>query len=70
MRFAISFQSDKSIAEYRELADIVDRYDFEQVSVYQDLFFQPPWPALFQFVVEVPRGGFSIRRVTFQSTST
>lgn len=48
-RFGISFQSDKSIAEYRELATIVDRYDFETVSVYQDLFFQPPWPALLQF---------------------
>lgn len=48
-RFAVSFQSDKSIAEYRELAAIVDRYDFEAVSVYQDLFFQPPWPALLQF---------------------
>lgn len=48
-RFGISFQSDKSIAEYRELATIVDRYEFETVSVYQDLFFQPPWPALLQF---------------------
>lgn len=48
-RFGISFQSDKSIPEYRELADIVDRYEFETVSVYQDLFFQPPWPALLQF---------------------
>ncbi len=48
-RFAISFQSDKSIAEYRELAAMVERYDFHTVSVYQDLFFQPPWPALLQF---------------------
>jgi 5,10-methylenetetrahydromethanopterin reductase len=45
----IAFQSDKSLAEYRELAAIVDRYDFETVSVYQDLFYQPPWPALLQF---------------------
>jgi len=48
-RFGISFQSDKSIAEYRELAAVADRYEFETVSVYQDLFFQPPWPALLQF---------------------
>jgi 5,10-methylenetetrahydromethanopterin reductase len=48
-RVGISFQSDKSLARYRELADVVDRYDFETVSVYQDLFYQPPWPALFQF---------------------
>jgi 5,10-methylenetetrahydromethanopterin reductase len=45
----ISFQSDKSLARYRELASIVDRYAFSTVSVYQDLFFQPPWPALLQF---------------------
>jgi 5,10-methylenetetrahydromethanopterin reductase len=45
----IAFQSDKSLSEYRELASIVDRYDFETVSVYQDLFYQPPWPALLQF---------------------
>ena len=48
-RAGISFQSDKSLARYRELAAVVDRYDFATVSVYQDLFFQPPWPALFQF---------------------
>jgi len=48
-RFGISFQSDKSIAEYRHLAEIVDRYEFRTVSVYQDLFYQPPWPALLQF---------------------
>jgi 5,10-methylenetetrahydromethanopterin reductase len=45
----ISFQSDKSLDRYRELAAAVDRYEFATVSVYQDLFFQPPWPALFQF---------------------
>jgi 5,10-methylenetetrahydromethanopterin reductase len=45
----ISFQSDKSLPRYRELAALVDRYDFATVSVYQDLFFQPPWPALLQF---------------------
>jgi 5,10-methylenetetrahydromethanopterin reductase len=48
-RFGISFQSDKSIVEYRELAGVVERYGFDTVSVYQDLFFQPPWPALLQF---------------------
>ncbi len=48
-RFAVSFQSDKSVDEYRELAALVDLYEFNAVSVYQDLFFQPPWPALFHF---------------------
>ncbi len=48
-RLAISFQSDKSISRYRELASLVARYPFHAISVYQDLFYQPPWPALFQF---------------------
>lgn len=48
-RVGIAFQSDKTLGEYRELASILDRYDFATVSVYQDLFYQPPWPALFQF---------------------
>lgn len=51
----IAFQSDKTLAEYRELASIVDRYDFATASVYQDLFYQPPWPALFQFAEHTTR---------------
>jgi 5,10-methylenetetrahydromethanopterin reductase len=51
----ISFQSDKTLAEYRELASIVDRYDFATTSVYQDLFYQPPWPALLQFAEHTRR---------------
>jgi 5,10-methylenetetrahydromethanopterin reductase len=54
-RVGIAFQSDKSLAEYRELASIVDRYDFATASVYQDLFFQSPWPALLQFAERTKR---------------
>ena len=52
----ISFQSDTTISEYRELAAIVGRYRFETVSVYQDLFYQPPWPALLQLAERVDHG--------------
>ena len=48
-QFAISFQGNKSDDRYQELAKIVNNYDFQTISVYQDLFFQPPWPALLQF---------------------
>ena len=48
-KVGIAFQSDKTLGEYRELASIVERYDFATVSVYHDLFYQLPWPALFQF---------------------
>ena len=41
MRFSIAFQGDKSPREYEALAGLVDRYDFDAVSVYNDLMFQP-----------------------------
>ncbi len=40
-RFSIAFQGNKTPAEYEALADLVDKYNFEVVSVYNDLLFQP-----------------------------
>jgi 5,10-methylenetetrahydromethanopterin reductase len=40
-RFGVAFQSNKTPAEYRGLAEIVDGYSFDVVSVYNDLLFQP-----------------------------
>ncbi len=40
-RFGVAFQSDKTPADYRGLAEVVDRYPFDVVSVYNDLLFQP-----------------------------
>ena len=40
-KFSIAFQSNKTPDEYESLARLVDRYPFETVSVYNDLFFQP-----------------------------
>src|SRR6185503_3227945 len=42
VQFGIAFQSDKRPAEYTALAQTVDRFDFDVVSVYNDLLFQPP----------------------------
>lgn len=39
--FAIAFQSNKTPAEYEGLAELVDAYGFDTVSVYNDLLFQP-----------------------------
>jgi 5,10-methylenetetrahydromethanopterin reductase len=39
--FGVAFQSDKTPAEYRGLAEVVDRYPFDVVSVYNDLLYQP-----------------------------
>jgi 5,10-methylenetetrahydromethanopterin reductase len=41
IRLSIAFQSDKTPAEYEALADLVDRYAFQVVSVYNDLLYQP-----------------------------
>jgi 5,10-methylenetetrahydromethanopterin reductase len=41
MLLGLAFQSDKSPAQYRALAEIVDRYPFGVVSVYNDLLYQP-----------------------------
>jgi len=40
-KFAIAFQSDKTPREYEALAELVDGYGFDVVSVYNDLLFQP-----------------------------
>ncbi len=40
-RFSIAFQSNKTPVEYQELAELVDQYPFDVVSVYNDLLFQP-----------------------------
>lgn len=40
-RFSLAFQSDKTPRAYEALAELVDRYDFDVVSVYNDLMFQP-----------------------------
>ncbi len=40
-KFSIAFQSDKTPAQYEALADLVDKYAFDFVSVYNDLMFQP-----------------------------
>ncbi len=54
-RLGISFIADKSLREYGELGSLIDRYDFETISVYEDLLYQPPWPALFQFALHTKR---------------
>ncbi len=43
---SIAFQTDKSAAEYRALAQLVDRYAFDAVSVYCDAPFHPSYGPL------------------------
>ncbi|HYI15930.1 MAG TPA: LLM class flavin-dependent oxidoreductase [Thermomicrobiales bacterium] len=39
---SIAFQSDKPPSDYAELAQRVEGYGFDALSIYADLFFQPP----------------------------
>jgi 5,10-methylenetetrahydromethanopterin reductase len=43
---SIAFQTDKTPAEYRALAELVDQYPFDVVSVYGDIPFQPSFGPL------------------------
>ncbi len=40
---SIAFQTDKSLAEYGELARLVEDMGFDGITVYNDLFYQPAW---------------------------
>jgi 5,10-methylenetetrahydromethanopterin reductase len=54
-QLSVAFQSDKRLAEYGELAVIVERYGFGVVSIYGDLMFQPPLPALLAMATATSR---------------
>lgn len=43
---SVAFQTDKSAAQYIALAQLVNRYDFDAVTVYCDLPYHPPYPPL------------------------
>jgi len=45
-RFGLGFQSDKKTSDYERLAAGAEYYGFDVVSVFGDLYFQPPLPAL------------------------
>lgn len=45
---SVAFQTDKPLAAYGPLAAAAERHGFDAVSVYNDLLYQPAWPALFE----------------------
>lgn len=46
VRLTVALQSDKTTAEYAAAGELVERLGFDGLSVYGDLGFQPPLPAL------------------------
>lgn len=47
-RVGLAFQGDKRPGDYRRLGTLVERFDVDVISVYADLGFQPPLPALLE----------------------
>jgi 5,10-methylenetetrahydromethanopterin reductase len=45
---SIAFQTDHPLAAYGALAAAAEAHGFDGVSVYNDLLYQPAWPALFE----------------------
>lgn len=47
-RISVAFQTDKPLAAYGALAQTVEAYGFEGVSVYNDMLYQPAWLPLLE----------------------
>ncbi len=48
VNFTVAFQTDKPLADYAALGARAEEWGFDGVSVYNDLLFQPAWPALLE----------------------
>lgn len=48
MHLSVAFQTDKPLGDYGPLAALAEELGFDGVSVYNDLLFQPAWPALLE----------------------
>ena len=42
-KFTIALQTNKSLSAYAELAQTIEAFGFDGLSVYNDLYFQPAW---------------------------
>ena len=43
IRLSIAFQTNKSLSAYAALAELIERYNFDAITLYEDLMFQPAW---------------------------
>lgn len=46
VRLSIAFQGNKRLGQYARLAEVVERYPFDAITLYEDLMFQPVWQPL------------------------
>jgi len=54
-QFSIAFQTDKRPGAYAELAARAEKHGFDGVSVFADLLYQPPLPALLEMAAATSR---------------
>ena len=52
---SIAFQTDKPLSAYGPLAETVEQYGFDGVSVYNDLLYQPAWLPLLEIARQTRR---------------
>lgn len=46
IKLSIAFQTNKPLSVYAALAELVERYNFDTITLYEDLMFQPAWAPL------------------------
>jgi 5,10-methylenetetrahydromethanopterin reductase len=56
-QFSVALQTDKRPGEYAHLGRIAESYGIDLISVYADLLYQPPWPALHEIAAATDRIG-------------
>jgi len=54
-RFSIAFQTDKALSAYGPLAARVEALGFDGVAAYNDMLYQPAWPALLAMARQTKR---------------
>lgn len=60
---SIAFQTDKTAAQYSGLAQLVNQYDFDAVTVYCDLPFHPPFPPLMLMAPHIERARIGVAAI-------
>ena len=50
---SIALQTNKTLAEYRALAQTIEAYRCDGITVYNDMLYQPAWLPLFE-MAKVP----------------
>ena len=62
-KLSISFQTDKPLRVYAELAKKAEEYGFDVITVYNDLFFQPAWLPLMEIARHTRRARVGVAAV-------